>query len=66
MMREKNIGKNMSGDTCTRIENEQYISFYIRSVYDNCVGAYKLFDPTTIILSFGVFCKNTDMLSTKL
>ncbi len=48
-MREKNIGKNMSGDTCTRIENEQYISFYIRSVYDNCVGAYKLFDPTTII-----------------
>ena len=44
-----NKSNYLLGDTCTRIENEQYISFYIRSVYDNCVGAYKLFDPTTII-----------------
>lgn len=44
-----NKSNYLLGDTCTRVENEQYISFYIRSVYDNCVGAYKLFDPNTII-----------------
>lgn len=44
-----NKSNYLLGDTCTRVENEQYISFYIRSVCDNCVGAYKLFDPNTIV-----------------